>query len=120
VEEPLPATLERPVVDPAPEQIAATPHARPRWPGILSFVLALLTVAGVATGIALATSDLYLLATYAAWGAIGASILAVLLGIVAAIGRFGRGWAVAGVALGVIANPVLLTTALDRIGGLWA
>ena len=58
MEEPLLATLEQPVVDPAP----AVARARPRWPGILSFVLV----------------------------------------------------------LGLIANPHLLTNALDLIGGLWA
>jgi hypothetical protein len=105
------------------EPVEARPRrarTRPRWPGILSFVLALATVAGVATGIALATSDLYLAATYTAWGAIGASGLAVVLGLVGIIGRLGSGWAVAGLILGVLANPLVLTAALDLIGGLWA
>jgi hypothetical protein len=93
---------------------------RPRWPGILSLVFALLAVAGLATGIVLATSDLFLAATYTAWAAIGASGLAVLLGLIAVIGRFGRGIGTAGLVLGVVANPYLLTIALDRIGGLWA
>jgi hypothetical protein len=93
---------------------------RPRWPGVLSLILALLATAGVAAGLVLATSDLFLYATYTAWGAIGASGLAVLLGLIAIIGRFGRGLGTAGVVLGVLANPYLLTIALDRIGGLWA
>lgn len=117
----LPATLVQPVATASVE--GAAPDAapvRPRWPGILSFVLALLTVAGVAAGIVLATSDLYLAATYAAWGAIAASSVAVVLALVALIGRFGSGWAAAGLALGVIANPFVLTQALDLIGGLWA
>lgn len=111
-----------PVLDPVEpvEPAAKPPRSRPRWPGILSFGLALLTVAGLVTGIVLATSDLYLAATYVAWGAIGAGVLAVLLGLAGLIGRFGRGWAVAGLILGVIANPYVLTTALDLIGGLWA
>ena len=69
------------------ESLAAPPpvepvvkRARPRWPGILSFVFALLAVAGLAAGIVLATSDLFLVATYTAWGAIAASGLAVLSG----------------------------------------
>ena len=94
--------------------------ARPAWPGVLSFALALASAVAVGVGIALATSDLYLAATYTAWGAIGASGIAVVLGIVALVGRLGSGWAVAGVVLGVIANPLVLTTALDLIGGLWA
>lgn len=97
------------------------PHlARPRWPGILSFVLGLLTLAGLVTGITLATSDLYLAATFTAWGAIGVSALAVLAALIALIGRFGAGWAVAGLVVGVIANPLVLTIALDLIGVLWA
>lgn len=95
-------------------------RSRPRWPGILSFVLSLLAVAGVAAGIVLATSDLFLAATDTAWGAIGASALAVILGLIAVIGKLGRGWGTTGVVLGVVANPYLLTIALDRIGGLWA
>ena len=109
------------------ESLAAPPpvepvvrHARPRWPGILAFAFALLAVAGVAAGIVLATSDLFLAATYTAWGAIGASALAVLLGLIAVIGRLGRGLGTAGLVLGVVANPYLLTIALDRIGGLWS
>jgi hypothetical protein len=98
----------------------ARPRRRPRWPGILSLVFALLTVAGLVTGIVLATSDLFLEATWAAWAGIGASGLAVVLALVALIGRLGSGWAAAGLVLGVVANPFVLTTALDLIGGLWA
>ena len=95
-------------------------RARPRWPGILSLVLSLLAVTGVAAGIVLATSDQFVAATYTAWGAIGASALAVLFGLIAVIGKLGRGVGTAGLVLGVVANPYLLTIALDRIGGLWA
>ena len=96
------------------------PRARPRWPGILSFVFGLLTVAGLVAGIVLATSDLFDVATFAAWAAIAASGLAVVLGLAGVLGRLGRGFAAAGLALGIIANPYVLTTALDLIGGLWA
>jgi hypothetical protein len=111
-----------PVAEPA-EPVLSRPRrvrTRPRWPGILSFVLAGVTLAGLVTGIALATSDLFLAATYTAWAAIGASVLAVLAAVVALVGRFGSGWAAAGLILGVIANPLVLTMALDLIGGLWA
>jgi hypothetical protein len=94
--------------------------ARATWPGILSFALGLLTLAGLVTGIALATSDLYIAATVAAWAAIGAGGLGVLAAVVALIGRLGARWAVAGLLLSVLANPLVLTTALDLIGGLWA
>jgi hypothetical protein len=95
-------------------------RTRPRWPGVVSFVFAGLTVAGLIAGIVLATSDLFLAATYIAWAAIGASALAVLAALVALIGRWGSGWATAGLIAGVVANPLVLTMALDLIGGLWA
>jgi uncharacterized membrane protein YcjF (UPF0283 family) len=110
-----PAT--EPTTAPATEP---TPRARPSWPGILAFALGLLTVAGLVTGIVLATADLYLAATYAAWAACGAGALAVVLGVAALVLRRARGLAVAGIVLGVVANPPLLTPALDAIGGLWA
>jgi len=106
-------------VEPTPTP-ARRARTRPRWPGVVSFVFALLTIAGLIAGIVLATSDLYLAATYTAWAAIGASALAVLCGLVALIGRFGSGWAAAGLIVGVVANPLVLTMALDLIGGLWA
>jgi hypothetical protein len=118
VTEPTPTVADSLAAPPPFEPVV--PRRRPRWPGILSFVFALLAVAGVVGGIVLATSDLYLYATYTAWGAIGSSGLAVLLGLIAVIGWFGRGIGTAGLVLGVIANPYLLTIALDRIGGLWA
>ena len=116
--EPTPTVAESLAAPPPVELVVK--RVRPRWPGILSFVSALLAVAGVAAGIVLATSDLFLAATYTAWGAIGASGLAVVVGLIGVIGRLGRSWGTAGVVLGVIANPYLLTIALDRIGGLWA
>jgi hypothetical protein len=126
--------LTQPVVPSAPLWASAlesgaadSPALRPRrvragarWPGILSFLLGLTTMAGLIAGIVLATSDLYLVATYTAWGAVGASVLAVVLGLAAVLGRFGSGWAAAGLVLALIANPLVLVTALDLIGGLWA
>lgn len=93
---------------------------RPRWPGIVAFGLAVATIAGLVTGLVLATSDLYLAATYSAWVGIGAGALAVVVGLVGVVGRFGSGWAAAGIIIGVVANPLVLTVALDVIGGLWA
>ena len=99
---------------------ALTPVARPRWVGILSFALAVLTVAGLVTGLVLVVQDRYVAATYAAWIATGVGAVAVVLGVVPFAGRFGRGWAVAGVALAVVADPPVLTWMLGAIGRLWA
>lgn len=100
----------------------APPPPRPRvtWPGILAFALGLATAAALGSGIALAASDRFVLATTVAWVGIGASVVAVIIGILALVGRFGTSWAVAGIVFAVIANPLVLTTALDVIGGRWA
>lgn len=90
------------------------------WPGILSFALAVLTLAGLITGIALATSDLFVPATYTAYAAAGLGAVAVLFGVLALVVKRARGWAVAGIVLALVANPLLLTPALTAIGGLWA
>jgi hypothetical protein len=105
---------------PPSEPTPGPPRARPRWPGILSFGLALLTLAGLVTGLTLVTADEFVAATYAAWIASGVGVLAVLVALVAVIGRFGRGWAAAALVVAVAANPPVLTWALDTIGGLWA
>jgi hypothetical protein len=112
------AVLAPAAVDVAP--IAAVPRGRPGWPGILSFIFGMLTAAGLVTGLVLVTADQYLAATWTAWIASGVGALAVLVGLVAAVGRFGRAWAVTGLVLGLVANPPVLTRALDAIGGLWA
>jgi uncharacterized membrane protein len=93
---------------------------RPVWPGFVAFALGLLTAGALATGIVLATDDRFQTATYAAYAAAGLSVAAVLFGILALILRRARAWAVAGMVIGIVANPLLLTPALDAIGGLWA
>lgn len=110
------------VLEPVTMTADASPstRSRPRWPGILSFALGMLTVAGLVTGLVLVAADRYEAATWTAWIGCGAGAAAALLGVAAVIGRFGRSWAVAGLVLGVVANPPVLTRALDAIGGLWA
>ena len=101
------------------DQTVAVRRSRPRWPGTLSLVLSLITVIGLGTGIALATSDLYAAATVTAWATVTAGALAVTVAIIALIGGLGRGTAVGGLLLGVVANPLVLTRALEAIGGMW-
>ena len=109
----------RPPAAPDPTAPAA-PRPRPTWPGTLSFFFGLTTVAALVAGITLATSDLYQYATWAAWGGVGTSILSVVLAIVAFVGRYGASWGAAGFVFAVIANPLVLTSALNLIGGWWA
>lgn len=112
-----PATPSAPM---APEQPLVAPRRRPVWPGVLAAVLALLAVAGLVTGIVLATSDLHEPATWVAWAAIGISAAAVLLGLVAAIAGLGRAWGVTGAVVGLVSNPLVLVHGLDLIGRLGA
>lgn len=95
-------------------------RVRPVWPGMVAFALGLATTGALITGIVLATSDRFRDATWAAWAAVGISVLAVLFGGVALILGRRRAWAVTGVVLGIVANPLVLTPALDAIGSLWA
>jgi hypothetical protein len=87
---------------------------------MVAFALGLATTGALITGIVLATGDRFRDATWAAWAAVGISALAVLFGVVALILGRDRAWAVAGILLGVVANPLLLTPSLDLIGRLWA
>jgi hypothetical protein len=79
----------------------------------------MLTVAGLIAGLVLVIGDQFESATIAAVAAVGTSVLAVVLGIVAIVARFGRGWGVAGLVIGVVADPVVLTFGLGSIGRLW-
>lgn len=89
-----------------------------RWPGRTALALGILTPLAVGAGIAAVSFDAFLLATIAAWTGIGASVLAVLGGIAAAIGNWDRGAAIGGIALGVFANPLVLTYGLDAAGNI--
>lgn len=96
--------------------VETAPRTRPRWPGRTALALGILTPIGVATGVVATGFDAFEVATVAAWGAIGASALAVLGGIVAAIGNWDRGAAIGGIAFGLLANPLVLTYGLDAAG----
>jgi len=92
------------------------PVRRPRWPGRSALALGILTLAGLVTGETAAALGAFEVATVAAWAAIVASVLAVLGGVVAAIGNWERGAAIGGIVLGVLANPLVLTYGLDAAG----
>ena len=89
---------------------------RPRWPGRAALAAGILTPAAVAVGVAAAQAGAFEPATVAAWAAIGASALAVVGGIVAIAGNWDRGAGIAAVALGILANPLVLLHGLDAVG----
>lgn len=103
-------------VDPAAAD--ERPAARVRWPGRTALALGILTPVAVVAGVVAVSADAFLFATIAAWTGIGASVLAVLGGIAAAIGNWDRGAAIAGLALGVFTNPLVLTYGLDAAGNI--
>lgn len=91
--------------------------ARPvRWPGRAALAFGMLTPVAVVAGVVAVSYDAFLLATIAAWAGIGASVLAVLGGIAAAIGNWDRGAAIGGIVLGLLTNPLVLTYGLDAAG----
>lgn len=103
---------------PLAEPLTATPRRPVRWPGRTALALGILTPLAAAIGVGAVSADLFDLATIAAWTAIGASILAVLGGVIAAIGNWDRGAAVGAIALGVLGNPLVLLYGLDAVGSL--
>lgn len=108
-----------PVAPAVVDAVAPEPaHTRLRWPGRAALALGVLTPVAVALGVAAASADAFLLATVAAWTAIGASGLAVAAGIVAVAGNWDRGAGIGAIALGLLGNPLVLLHGLDAAGGL--
>jgi hypothetical protein len=89
-----------------------------RWPGRTALMLGILTPVAVTAGVLAVSLDAFLVATIAAWIGIVASAVAVLGGIVAAIGNWERGAAIGGIALGLLTNPLVLTYGLDAAGNI--
>lgn len=86
-------------------------------PGVIVLLLGLAVpvLAGIAVGAA--TGGDAAGGTALAWAAIGLSIGAVLLGLVAVLFRMGRVWGALGAVLGALANPWLQLQVLNWIGG---
>jgi hypothetical protein len=89
---------------------------RPRWPGRTALALGILTPVLVVVGIVATGLGAVEFATVATWVALATSGLAVLGGIVAAIGNWERGAAIGGIVLGVLGNPLVLTFGLGTPG----
>ena len=103
--------------DTAPEP-APGPTRRPRWPGGVATGLAILMVLSWAGGLALLSAGLFELGVGLTGSAFLLSGLAIIAGIVAAIGNWGRGWGIAGAAIGVLLNPLLVLLLLSWLGAL--
>jgi hypothetical protein len=98
------------------ETLEIAPRMRPRWPGRAALACGILTPLAVAAGVAATQTGAFEFATAAAWTAIGASILAVVVGGVAIIGNWDRGAGIAGLAVGILGNPLVLLHGLGAVG----
>ncbi len=94
------------------------PARRPRWPGSLAGGVAILMVLTWATGLAFMMGGGFELGVGLSISATILSVLAVLGGLVAVVGRWGRGWGVAAIVVGVLLNPVVLIYLLSWLGAL--
>jgi len=90
---------------------------RRQWPGWVGLLLAIATA--VLTGIAVAVDGQHhhVAATILAWTAIGCSIAAFLVGVIAAVLGRGRVAGVIAALVGVFANPWLLLQVLTLLKG---
>jgi hypothetical protein len=106
-----------PTVGEEPEEPSRVPAT---LVGVLAFVSAVLMAALHVIGIVVASGSAYEAATVIAYAAIGFSVLAVAGGIAAVILRRGRGWGIAAIVIGVVANPVILLYLLRLVSQLQA
>jgi hypothetical protein len=88
-----------------------------RWPGILSGVLAVLMLIATAAGIRIASTLDYSTSTTLAYVAIGLSVAAIIVGLVAAIKGWGRGAGIVGIVVAVLGNPLVLLYVLNFLSG---
>jgi len=105
---------DQPVEDeaPTPERVK-TPAL-----GIVAFVLGLLTLAALVTGIVIASAGDWRVGRLAAYAAVALSVLAVASGVVAVILGRGRRAGVIAVIVGILANPLVLLVILRFLGGI--
>lgn len=103
-------------VDAAP--VEDRPRRRPRWPGALAGGIAILMVISWAAGLAFTIGEPFELGVGLTISAILLSVLAVVAGIIAVVGNWGRGWGAAAIAVGVLLNPVVVLLVLSWMGTL--
>lgn len=105
--------------EPEPEPVEPTPPPRfarlRRVPGMLSLTLAATPAVLGAIAVVVATGADFDTSTTLGWVAIGTSAGAVLVGVAAIVLRWGRGFGIAGVVLGILVNPYLLLQLLTAI-----
>ena len=117
----VPIFIDEPVVsEPIETPDAPPPAPRPKTALLGATALAAAVIAGVLQGVAIAvaTGGDYLAATVLGYVSIGLAVVAVVGGVVAIILDRGRRLGIAGVVLGVLANPFVLLTLFQLVGTL--
>jgi hypothetical protein len=100
-----------------PEQDPEPSPPRAPWlVGVVGLVLAVAAAVLQVLGIVQASNFNWERGTFLAWLAIGASVAAFIVGLVALIGNRGRRWGMAAMVAAVIANPWVLTRLLEALG----
>ena len=99
------------------ESTQTVAHRRPRrWPGIWSFWIAIGMVIVTGVAIALAAGGEAVIALTLTISALGLSGIAIVLGIVAIVGKFSRMWGIIGAGIALVINPVVLLYGLSTLG----
>lgn len=110
---------EPPGEEPAEEVVdEPAPRPRTRLLGVVAAALALVTIGVHIAAIVVASGGDFATGTLLGYLAIGASALAVVAGLVAAILGRGRAWGIAAVVVAVVANPLVLLAVLRFLSGL--
>ena len=106
-------------VQAAPETNSPIDTPKPvRRLGMASFVLAILVVALEAIAIAIGSGGAWGAATVLAWFVIALLAVSIAVGLVAILTGNGRRWGIFAVALGLLANPLVLVWLFSLLRGL--
>jgi hypothetical protein len=81
-------------------------------PGLLALLVGIATVVLLIVGVDVALRGDYAASRYIAYTTIGVSIVGLVLGGIALVMNRGRSWAIIGMVVCVLANPIVLTVVL--------
>lgn len=86
------------------------------WPGIGSLAVAVLAVLLEVVAIAVSSHGAWTLGTVLAWVTVLLGALAVVLGVTALVRSRGRAYAIAGIVLAVLGDPLVLVGLFRLLG----
>ncbi|MCU1423269.1 MAG: hypothetical protein JWN36_2920 [Microbacteriaceae bacterium] len=100
--------------EPAPIPPRALPA---RVGGVVALAVAVLAAAVEVIAIVVGSAGQWPLATGLAWAVIVLTVVALVLGVVAAVRNRGRAWGAAAIVVAVLANPLVQIGVLRALGG---